>query len=219
MTIVDCHQSHQKCEPEPAATASYARLLTCGAAAGPLFAVVGIVQAATRSGFDIIRNPISQLSDGALGWIQITNFIVYGALTIAGSLGMARSLAGTSGGRWGPRLVGFGGAAVLIGGCFRLDPGNGFPAGAPSGRPATMSWHSYAHLAGGGIGFIALISACFVIGHHYARISWPARAFAARTSGAIFVAGDFWSMVGGAAGPLALCIACSAECCVSPRPL
>ncbi len=188
------------------ATTRNVLLLVCGAAAGPLFAVTAIAQAATRSGFDITRNPISQLSDGALGWIQIANFIVYGALTLAGARGMARALRGAPGGRWTARLVGVGGAAVLVGGCFRVDPGNGFPPGAPSGPPSTMSWHSYAHLAGGGIGFIALIAACFTIGHHYARTSRLSAARAARASGVIFVAGYVWSMSGGAAGPLILCI-------------
>lgn len=114
------------------ATSGQLRLLVFGAAAGPVFAVAAVAQAATRAGFDITRHPISLLSDGTLGWIQITNFVVYGALTVLGARGAARVLTGTPGGRWAPRLIGVGGAAILVGGCFQLDPGNGFPAGAPA---------------------------------------------------------------------------------------
>lgn len=188
------------------ATRGQLRLLACGAAAGPVFAVAAIVQAATRAGFDITRHPISLLSDGPLGWIQIANFVVYGALTVLGARGVARAMLGTPGGRWAPRLIGAGGGLILVGGCFRLDPGNGFPAGAPAGQPSALSWHAYVHLAGGGIGFIALIAACFVLGHHFARTARPRLARLALTSGALFTAGDVWSMAGGADGSLTLCI-------------
>jgi hypothetical protein len=206
MTTVDRRRLQYTGATAPRVTGATVWLLACGAVAGPLFSVVAVAEAVTRTGFDIVRNPISQLSDGSLGWIQIANFVVYGALTVAGSRGLAYALAGTPGGRWGPRLVGIGGIAILIGGCFRLDPGNGFPPGAAAGQPKTMSWHSYVHLAGGGIGFIALIAACFVIGHHYARSSHPRAALAAHLSALFFVAGDVWSMAGRAAGPLTLCI-------------
>lgn len=208
MTTVDRHTPHQHDSSSHTDTTSgRTRLsLACGATAGPLFAVLALGQAATRRGFDITKNPISQLSDGPLGWIQITAFVAYGALTTAGARGLAAKLSRTPGGRWAPRLVAIGGAAILVGGCFRLDPGNGFPAGAPQGQPKTMTWHSYAHLAGGGIGFICLIAACFVLAHHYARTTDTKFAWAARVSGAVFIAGDVWSMSGATAGPLTLCI-------------
>ena len=206
MTTLDRQRANRGTDVAARAGGLTVPLLLCGAVAGPLFAAAAIIQAFTRTGFDILRNPISQLSDGSLGWINVANFVVYGTFTVAGSIGLARSLAGTPGGRWAPRLLAVGGAAILVGGCFRLDPGNGFPPGAPTGQPTTLSWQSYAHLAGGGIGFIALICACFVLGHHYARTARPRAALAARISAAVFIAGDVWSMSGGAAGPLTLCI-------------
>ena len=36
-------------------------------------AVVSLTQAATRAGFDLTRHPLSALSNGDLGWLQITN--------------------------------------------------------------------------------------------------------------------------------------------------
>ena len=49
-------------------------LLTCGAAAGPLYALTGLVQILTRPGFDARRHALSLLSNGEFGWVQIGNF-------------------------------------------------------------------------------------------------------------------------------------------------
>ena len=59
-------------------------LLVCGAAAGPLYIAVGLAQMLTREGFDMRRHALSLLSNGELGWIQIANFLVSGALVVAG---------------------------------------------------------------------------------------------------------------------------------------
>jgi hypothetical protein len=46
--------------------------------AGPLFVIVVAVQILTREGFDLSRHPISLLSVGDLGWIQMANFVIAG---------------------------------------------------------------------------------------------------------------------------------------------
>jgi Protein of unknown function (DUF998) len=61
-----------------AAGTSVTRALLAGGGAGPLFILVGLLQAFTRDGFDLRRHPLSLLSNGDLGWIQIANFIVTG---------------------------------------------------------------------------------------------------------------------------------------------
>ena len=60
----------------PSARPSTGRLLGCGLIAGPLFVLVTAIEIVTRSGFDLRRNGISQLSLGDRGWIQVLNFIV-----------------------------------------------------------------------------------------------------------------------------------------------
>ncbi|MBP2329325.1 hypothetical protein JOF56_009710 [Kibdelosporangium banguiense] len=50
-------------------------------AAGPLWATVSLAQAVTRAGVDLTRHPLSQLSTGELGWLQIANFVLAGLLT------------------------------------------------------------------------------------------------------------------------------------------
>jgi Protein of unknown function (DUF998) len=139
-------------------------LLTCGAVAGPLFIVVVFIQAFTRAGFDLTKHPPSLLSLGDLGWIQVADFIGCGLLLIAGGIGLRRATRAT----WGPILIGCVGAGMIVGGLFSADAGLGFPAGAPAGQPSTMSWHAMLHLTGFGIGYSALVAACFV----YARRYW-----------------------------------------------
>ena len=54
------------------------RLLACGAAAEPLFVVAVLVQDGTRAGLDPAQQPLSLLSLGDLGWIQVTTFALTG---------------------------------------------------------------------------------------------------------------------------------------------
>ena len=74
-------------------TTSTRLLLGAGVVAGPIFVVTAGVQAATRHGFSLSHQPLSMLSLGDLGWIQITNFVLAGLLSLAFSMGVARWLA------------------------------------------------------------------------------------------------------------------------------
>jgi hypothetical membrane protein len=53
--------------------------------------IVGVMQMVIRPGFDIRRHALSLLSNGHLGWIQIANFVITGALLIAGAVGLKRA--------------------------------------------------------------------------------------------------------------------------------
>ena len=143
-----------------------ARLLTLGAAAGPWYLAVGLAQVLTRDGFDVRRHAISQLSNGDLGWIQIVNFLVSGALVIAGAIGARRLLRGTRGGTWGPLLLGIYGLGLLGAGVFIADPGRGFPPGSP--ESTALSRNGLLHFVFGGIGFYALIAAGVVFARRFA---------------------------------------------------
>lgn len=144
------------------------RLLACGAAAGPLFLVVALAQAATRDGFDLGRHPVSLLSLGELGWVQITNFVVAGLLYLAYAVGLQRVLRGGPGGTWAPRLVGLLGVGLIMGGVFVADAGAGFPPGAPAGAPEEFSWHGTLHNLAPVLAFNATIVGCLVLAHRFA---------------------------------------------------
>ena len=67
-------------------------LLLCGIVAGPLFIAISLIQAFTRTGFDLARHPISLLGLGSLGWVQIANFVVCGVLYVLGAVGLRSAL-------------------------------------------------------------------------------------------------------------------------------
>lgn len=69
-------------------------LLIGGMVAGPLFLGVATVQGLVREGFDFTRNAFSQLALGGPGWVQTINFVVTGALLLAGAFGLRRLLRG-----------------------------------------------------------------------------------------------------------------------------
>jgi hypothetical protein len=188
------------------ATTDTRYLLACGALAAPLWTAVSLAQAATRPGYDLTRHPLSILSNGSLGWLQITNFLIAGVLTGLGGVGLRRALRGSPGGRWAPRLVAASGVGLFAAGLLRMDPGDGFPVGTPAGPPATMSWHSYGHMAAGTIAFTALIAGCYVLGHHFRRTGERGWAVASRVAGTALLVGDVWAMAGGRAGSLTLAV-------------
>jgi hypothetical protein len=143
-------------------------LLTGGVLAGPIYIPVGVAQILTRAGFDITRHPLSMMSLGDLGWIQIANFIVTGVLVIAGAIGLRRSAQADKHLRRGALLLGIFGLGVLGGGLFVTDPALGFPPGTPDTYPETMSWHGLLHFIFGQIGFSALIAASLVYARYFA---------------------------------------------------
>ena len=122
-------------------------LLTCGLVAGPLYILVGRAQALLRSGYDPARQDLSLLSNGNLGWLQISNYVISGGLTVAFAVGLARSLETGLGRTWGPRLIALYGLGLIAAGAFVADPMNGFPPATPSGKALNPTWHRSRSLA------------------------------------------------------------------------
>lgn len=171
-----------------AAVPSSARRLLAGAVvAGPLFLGAGIIQGLTREGFGFTRNAISQLALGDLGWIQTVSFLVTGALLLAGAAGLRRVLRPEPGGTWGPALIAVFGASFLVAAVFEADPGGGFPAGAP--EVGTLSAHGAGHMAGGGIGYLALSAAFLVLARPLAARGHRGWAAASRIAPVVVLTG------------------------------
>lgn len=144
-------------------------LLGCGIAAGPLYLIVALAQILTRDGFDVRRHAVSLLSNGDMGWVQISSFLLSGALVIAGALGARRLLRGGRAGTWGPILLATYGVGLIGAGLFVADPAQGFPPGTPM-EAAGISRDGLLHFIFGGIGFYALIGACFVFARRFASL-------------------------------------------------
>ncbi len=179
-------------------------LLICGLIAGPFYIIVGLIQALTRPGFNMLRDDLSLLANGDLGWIQITNLVLTGLLVGAFAVGMRRALPAGPGRIWGPILLGVYGIGLIGAGFFTADPAFGFPPGTPADAH-TISGHGLLHIVTAGIGFLALIAACFVLARRFAsqrQRGWAAYSLA---TGVIFFAafagvatgsGQSWSVIG-----------------------
>src|SRR6185369_16887669 len=132
-------------------------LLGYGVIAGPFYVIVSLGQALTRTGFDLSRHEWSLLANGGLGWIQIVNFLLTGAMTVAFAAGLSRAGQGVA--AW---LIAVFGLGMFGAGIFRADPSLGFPPGTPDG-PGAVSWHGLLHFVCAGIGFACMIAACLVM--------------------------------------------------------
>ena len=131
-----------------APTRQTTRLLAGGIVAGPLFLAAWLIQAFTREGFDPTRHPLSLLSLGELGWIQIANFVVTGVLCVACAIGMWRVLHPGRSSTWGPLLVGGLGIGLILAGIFTTDPGAGFPLGRRRERPSRSAGMASSTMSG-----------------------------------------------------------------------
>ena len=185
------------CPPGQRVTRS---LLGYGIVAGPFYVVVSITQALLREGFDLRRHEWSLLATGGPGWIQITNFILTGAMVVAAALGLSRAWTTGTGHRAAPILIAIFGTSLVGAGIFTADPMLGFPVGTPAGPPAVVSLHGILHLVCGGVGFGCLIAACLVIGRRFRRQGQPGWAWFSRITGVLFLAG-FGGVVSGATSP------------------
>jgi hypothetical protein len=160
-------------------------LLVCGVASGPFFYAVALAQILTRPGFDIRRDAISTLSLGELGWVQVANFAITGALALACASGMRSALRGGRGATWAPVLIATYGVALIVGAIFHPDPGLGFPPGAPAAMPASMSWHASIHMAAFAGAFACIVAACFVLRRRFASVGLTGWAWYCVATGAV----------------------------------
>lgn len=138
-------------------------LLRCGAVAGPFFLGSVLVQDYTRPGFNPRIHPLSLLSLGGWGWVQVVTFVVAGLLYVAGAVGLRRTTL------WGGVLVGAFGVGLVGAGMFRTAPGWGYPLGAPAGVPESSDVGYVLHGVSFGVVLVSLIAGSFVFMRLFAR--------------------------------------------------
>lgn len=137
-------------------------LLLAGAFAGPLFYASALVQMLTRPGFDLRIHPLSQLSTGDLGWIQVLTFVLVGLGVIGLAIGHRRVVTDGLGRTAIPVLVAISGVGLIAAGVFPQDPANGFPLGTADGPAAEPTWHALVHMGAAIVGFTALAVAAVI---------------------------------------------------------
>jgi Protein of unknown function (DUF998) len=180
------------CDPATRVTKS---LLGYGVIAGPFSIAVWLIQAFTRTRFDLRRHPASLLSDGHLGWIQVVNFLLTGAMVIAGAIGMQRALPPGRRSRWIAGLVALFGVGMIGAAMFKADPSYGFPPGTAAGKALTTTLHGNLHLVFGTLGFLGLIVATFVMASYFVALDDHRHASLSVASGVVFLLADLSGVV------------------------
>src|SRR4051794_38844308 len=186
------------CTPEVRITRS---LLGYGVVAGPFYITVSLAQALVRGGFDLSRHEWSLLANGPGGWVQVLNLVLTGLMVVAAAIGFRRALGQGRAARWAPRLLAVYGVALVAAGVFRADPMNGFPVGTPDGPPVQPTPHGTLHFVAGGIGFLALVAATWLLAGRFRHDGRRRQAALTRATGiALLVA--FAGIASGATSPV-----------------
>lgn len=147
-------------------------LLACGVIAPLFFIFVFLIEGATRSNYDPLRQPVSSLSIGSLGWMQNANFIITGLLLLAFAIGLRLVLHPGSGSFWGPVLLGLVGIGLTGAGFFNTDPLNGYPPGTPL-VPTVNTFHGTLHNLFSLPVFVCLPIACFMFARIFFKLGEP----------------------------------------------
>ena len=106
-------------------------LILCGAIACPLFIIVVLIEGAIRPNYNSFIFPLSSLSIGDTGWIQISNFIFTGILLVAFSFGLKKVCNSNNEKSRGPILISLVGIGLIGAGVFSTDPIFGYPTDKP----------------------------------------------------------------------------------------
>ena len=134
-------------------------LLIVGMAAAAVFVAVLLIEGALRPGYDPIYHPSSALSLGDRGWIQVANFLQLGVGTFAIAFGIHHALNSDV----AAALMAIAGLGAIAAGVWRMDPMRGYPPGAQSGTPTTLTWNHQIHDIAGPTTFLAIFGACLAL--------------------------------------------------------
>jgi hypothetical membrane protein len=140
--------------------------LTFGLAGAVLFTIVYLIEGAIRPGYDAWRHAISALSLGPGGWIQQTNFIVYGVCTLCMAFAWRKALKGSAYAIIYPIIRGIEGLALITVGFFSQDPALGYPPGSVLTTP---TFHGQIHIIGAYVIAGAMACGFFAIAWRFAR--------------------------------------------------
>ncbi len=159
-------------------------LLRCGAVAGPLFITTFLVEGSRRADYNPLRHPVSTLSLGPRGAVQIANFAAAGMLYLAGAGGLSRVPRDRGGGRLGAAILGATGVGLIGSALFNTAPVSGYPPG-PSDESATaMTMHSLSAVPI----FFGVPAGSFVYAWRFARSGEPVWALYSAASGVSMLA-------------------------------
>lgn len=143
-------------------------LLGCGAIGCSLFVLVFTILGAGRRDYDPFQHPVSSLSIGPSGWIQMVNFVITGLLIFAFSIGLKYRLKDLPGKAREPLLIGLVGLGLIASGFFSSDPVYGYPPDWPF-ITSQFTLHGNLHVLFSLFVFICLPAACFVFRNRFIK--------------------------------------------------
>jgi hypothetical membrane protein len=140
------------------------KLLYAGVVGPLLFIAVFLIEGVSRPGYSAWRNFVSQLATGPGGWVQVANFLIYGALMVAFAIGLRGALFEGRASIAAPALFAAYGLALITAGIFVTDPALGYPVGAPQ----VHTTHGLVHGLAGLVTFALLAIVSFVMAWRFA---------------------------------------------------
>ena len=141
-----------------------------------------------RPDYNPLRHPVSALSLGPHGWVQVANFSVTGTLYLAGAAGLSRTPDPVVGTRLGAASIGAAAVGLLGSAVFATDPVSGYPPGTPdvlTEQSTSMTMHGISAVPI----FLGLPAAAFAYAWRFLRAGRPAWALYSAGSGASMLAG------------------------------
>src|SRR5918997_1701868 len=129
-------------------------------AAAVLFVSVFVVEGWLRPGYSPVSLFVSELSIGPRGWIQMTSFLLTGALIVVFGHGLRTALKGGVAGTAGPVLLQIIGIGVFGSSLFVTDPSSMLDQHTPRGT---------VHQLLGAVVFSLAPVACFVLYRRFRR--------------------------------------------------
>ena len=129
---------------------------------GPIFFVATFAtEGWLRTGYHPLAMYVSALSLGPRGWIQVVNFIVFGILLLAFSLGIAAKFKNEKVSQAGPVLLTIIATGYLLSGPFIMDP--------EGTLRSQLTLHGTLHGLLGGIVFLLMPVSCFVFHRRFGK--------------------------------------------------
>lgn len=165
-------------------------LLITGVAGAVAFNATYLIDGALRHGYDQLSQPVSALSLGPGGAVQVINFIAFGIVGCVTALAWRPTLDGGIGAVWYPRLAVLAGLAMICTGIFTLDPGKGYPPGIAA--PAHPSVHAQVHNVASYVSLTVTVAGLLILARRFAREptwrGWAPAALAAAVLMMVFLA-------------------------------
>src|SRR5262245_45726685 len=142
-------------------------LLAIGAAGSVVFGLTYAIDGLLRPGYDSVVQPMSALSLGPGGWMQITNFVVFGLTGIVAAPAWRATLSPGLGATLYPRLRVAIGLAMITAGLFTQDAGLGYPVGVAA--PAHPSTHATIHNLAAYVSLTLTVAELSILSVRFAR--------------------------------------------------